>query len=139
MKKLILVLALVVSLFGGVEEQIYALIIDAVFPQKHLVKVWVDDAKKREVFEHIRRVVLVRDAKEADMLFLYHEHKALQKCDDCIVFVGSYPLLLKTQKEAIGGFFWQKGRPNIIFLRKNLQARGIHLPKDFSKYIEDRP
>ncbi len=140
MKKAALLIALALAtLAAGVEEQIYGLIIQAIFPKKSIVRVWVDDTKKRELFSHIGRVIVVPEAEQADALFLFHEHKALRHCKNCIVFVGSYPLLLKTQNEAIGGFFWQKGRPNIIFLRKNLQAHNIQLPSDFSKYIEDRP
>ncbi len=134
-----ILVALALSLFANVEEQIYALILHAVFPHKAVIKVWVDDRAKRALLEEIPMVVIVRHAQDADIVFEYHHDVNLTIPAHALLFVGSYPLLLEHTKEAIGGFFWQKGRPNIIFLRKNLQEHNITLPQEFAKYIEDRP
>ncbi len=142
MKKFIIFLAFAVSLIASatkIEKEIYSTILKGIFPQKKVVKVWVDKDSKRKIFRKIPFIKLIKDYKNADIVFIY-KAKTLKnrKIDNKIIFVGKYRLLKEFQDMVIGGFFWQKGRPNIIFLRKNLKKHKITLPSDFEKYIEDR-
>lgn len=137
MKKIVLLL-LGVALFASIEGDIYTIIVRALFPRRYEVKIWVDDKNKLAVFHEIPHSHLVPSPKSADIVFLFHKEANLTIPAHTLVFVGSYPLLLRYKKRAIGGFFWQKGRPNIIFLRTNLQEHNITLPANLHQYIEDR-
>jgi len=57
---------------------------------------------------------------------------------DIPIFVEKYYLLKKFPDKIIGGFFWRKGRPNIIFFRQNLYKFGLHPTKELEPYIEDK-
>jgi len=37
----------------------------------------------------------------------------------------------------VGGFFWQKGRPNIIFLERRIKALHIQLPQDLQEFVDE--
>ena len=121
-----------------IEKKIYKIIIKAIFPQKHIVKVWLDNPNAFAAILYLNRVKVVDNPQKADILFISKQDSFSKISFNKIIFVNSYKLLKNYQNIAIGGFFWQKGRPNIIFLRKNLQKHHIHLPVKFQKYIEDK-
>ena len=140
MKKIFLLLvALTILLFGkneSFELRIYNQVLHALFPHKEVVKVWSDSFQKRKMLARLHNTRLTSDPKNADFLLVT---KSENLNVNGVLFVTSYHLLKHYKKSAIGGFYWKKGRPNLLFLRENLQKRGLHLPKSFQKYIEDRP
>jgi len=71
-------------------------------------------------------VVLV-DSRRADAR-LTHLHKPILTLD-----YGA----LRDYPNAVGAYFWQKGRPNIIMIRARLDRERIRLPAEFDRYIED--
>jgi hypothetical protein len=58
-----------------------------------------------------------------------------QSCDGKIIFTNKYRLFMQEER-ILGAFFWQKGRPNIIFDKKRLERDNITLSPSFNKYIE---
>jgi len=117
-----------------VETKIYKMILADLFPDKHTIAVWADDAEHKHILEATKMVKLVEDPKEAELLFVSHNadmqiHKPK--------FVSSYRLLKHYKQDAIGGFYWQKGRPNLIFLDKNLKKYGLGVSSKLLPYIDD--
>ncbi len=51
------------------------------------------------------------------------------------IFATTYYFYAHTP-DAIGAFFWQKGRPTIIFRKKILEKLNVKLPALFDRYIE---
>jgi len=117
-----------------VEKKIYSHILHALYPEKAGIKVWSDDKNKEAILQKIPKVQLIKSPKDADFVLI-------QKDKDIhtngVIFVTNYHMLQHYKKDAIGGFYWQKGRPNILFLKPNLQKYKIRLPKDMQEYIED--
>ena len=138
LKKILLLLLLSVTLFAqnphNVEEKIYALIIHTLYPNKTYIKVFSDTPHYKEILQHISNIKLVSSPQDADFLVLENQ---LHTPSKGVIFATSYHLLRDYKKDAIGGFYWQKGRPNILFLRKNLQKYHISLPASMQKYVED--
>ena len=137
MKKLILLLFVSVLLFASAvdtERKIYSTVLKAIFPHKSVVRLYVDEPERKKVFEKIPFVEMVDDIKKAEIAII-SKTKRLE-CN-CIVFTTNYKMLKLLKNKAIGGFFWQKGRPNIIFLRGNLKKEHIDLPSSFQGYVED--
>jgi hypothetical protein len=116
-----------------VELKIYKSILGSIFPNKQTVSIWSDNKQKRELFKAIARVKIVSNQEDADIFILY---KTKCRLTSKPIFVGTYALL-KQCKRAIGGFYWQKGRPNLLFLRKNLKTHDILLSKELEEYLED--
>ncbi len=138
MKKLlfILVTALVLSASAlEKERRIYRTILTAIFPDKQIIHVWLDNPKKREIFEKIDRVKVVKNHKDADILILYKSFDI--PTDDKIVFADGYLVFEHYKNKLVGGFYWQKGRPNLVFIKKNLKSHDIKLPESLREYIED--
>lgn len=55
---------------------------------------------------------------------------------NAIIITTEYSLLVKDTR-ILGAFFWQKGRPNLLFLRERMQKANVTLDHEFDKYIED--
>ncbi len=121
-----------------IEKEIYKIIIGALLPNKKIVKVWIDNPDAFSAILRLHKIRLVQNPQKADILFISKQDSFSKISFKKIIFVNSYTLLKRYQKGVIGGFFWQKGRPNIVFLRKPLQLHHITLPPDLQKYIEDK-
>ncbi len=142
MRKILLILASAIILGASalnVEKRIYEEVLRAIFPEKRIVKVWSDSKNMKRAVSTIRWVHTVSDPDKADIL-LVNNPETLKKIKEgkLIIFVGSYTLLKEHQDMAIGGFFWQKGRPNLVFIKRNIERFDIKLPKKFEDYVEDR-
>lgn len=118
-----------------VELKIYKSVLSSMFPNHQVVHVWSDNPKIKKLFQTIENIKIVSEQKDADILMLY---KTKCKVPDKIIFIGNYALLKQCKDKAVGGFYWQKGRPNLLFLRENLKAHNIVLPKKLEEFIEDK-
>ena len=137
MKKLLLILILVTNvLFASdtqLESVIFNKILTAVTAKEH-PKVYIftqNDALEK----YPAAVVLAGDCKDADVVILSTLKDLPEACKGKILFGTRYSHLKNPQ--VIGAFFWQKGRPNILFYRGRLEKNHIQLDASFEKYIED--
>jgi len=124
--------------FGGSREteiRIYSLIINAIVPDKSDVVIWTDDKKRLKYLEKFTNIRFSDTPDKADLLIV-KETEGIKS--DRPIFAISYPILKYYKDSALGGFYWQKGRPNVIFLQENLRRKGITLPKSMSKFVETR-
>ncbi len=77
---------------------------------------------------------IVSECSEADMVILSTTKNIPSECAQKILFGTRYSHL--KNKNIIGAFFWQKGRPNILFYQKRLDKKNITLDSSFNHYIE---
>ncbi len=137
MKKIFLFLVLPLFLYAASSEfevQIYKKIANTLFPRRTRIYVWSDTPKVYKILSAIPRVIIVQNKEMADILFVTHDTTLHTKK---MKFVTNYRLLKIYKESAIGGFYWQKGRPILLFLRKNLQKYHCVLPQGMQKYSED--
>ena len=139
MKQLLILLFLIVgSVYASqhdVERQIYQNIFHAIFPEKSTIYIWSDDKEKVQLFKNIDKVVVVDAMQKADLLVVC---RRLNIKSSRLKFACSYTTLKHYKKSVIGGFYWQKGRPNLLFLAPNLKKEHITLPKSLHQYIDSR-
>ena len=138
MKKIILLLSIPFLLLAWdmqYELKIYATLLHNLFPKKQSIKVWSDDAKKEDMLSIISGVKIVKNIKNADILIVEKDKKLPQKK---LIFAINYLIFKYYEKDAIGGFYWKEGRPNILFLRQNLAKHHIKLPSEFNEFMENR-
>lgn len=134
MKKLFLSLLFVSLLFSDdieIEKNIYETIFLALVEVEY-PKVYSEDpieslGLRPALFKQ------VQSCEEADIVVMTKSSLPL-KCQNKIV-VGTRYRHIK-ESFVIGAFFWQKGRPNILFKRQNLEARQIVLTSSLIDYIE---
>jgi hypothetical protein len=80
-------------------------------------------------------IVFVDDCNGADIAIL-EKSKIEKNCTDIPMITLEYDLL-KKYPNSIGSFFWQKGRPNIVFIKSRLKNQNIILDSDFDEFIEE--
>ena len=73
--------------------------------------------------------------QEADIVVLNDLSGLPKSCQGKLLFTTRYRTYVEN-KSIIGAFFWQKGRPNIIFRRSLLEENHILLSSSFNKFIE---
>ena len=135
MKNIILIILLSFSINAStlqIEQKIYSLVFEGLFSQNS-IKVWCDDKNKNSIFVNIEKVKIVNNKSEADILMLFNTYELKTKK---MVFVGKYRLLKEYNGNAIGGFYWQKGRPNLIILDKNLNYYKLKVSNKLLEYVE---
>lgn len=80
---------------------------------------------------------LSEDCESANFVF---DKKGLMKTScktfDKLFFTNNYKRLIANDKY-YGAFFWNKSRPNIVFLKQRLDKNSIKLSKDYTQFIED--
>ncbi len=101
---------------------------------KKYINVCIDD-KHFENLKAYSKTLRFVSCDKADIVFTAKDSKMDKKCKTNLIFSTSY-YLYEHSYMMTGVFFWQKGRPNIIFRKKRLDLLGINLPKNFQKYIE---
>ena len=79
-------------------------------------------------------LIITQNCEKADVVLLSSTKNIPTACNDKILFGTRYSHL--KNKHVIGSFFWQKGRPNILFYKDRLQKNHIKLDSSFDKYIE---
>ena len=80
------------------------------------------------------KLQLVKDCKDADIVLVSTLKNLPKECAGKILFGTRYSHLQNPQ--VVGAFFWQKGRPNILFYKYRLEEKDIKLDKSFEKYVE---
>ncbi|QOP45919.1 hypothetical protein [Sulfurimonas paralvinellae] len=79
-------------------------------------------------------IEIVTQCSEADVVLLSTLKNLPVTCKDKVLFGTRYSQL--KNPDVVGAFFWQKGRPNILFYDYRLKKHHIKLDKSFDKYIE---
>ncbi len=77
---------------------------------------------------------ILKNCSEADIVILSNVKNIPYECKNKILFGTRYYHL--KNPNVIGAFFWQKGRPNILFYKSRLDKHNIKLDSSFDKYIE---
>ncbi len=134
MKKILFLIIISINLFAlnatQIEQKIYSSVLKDLFPLKTNVKVWIDDKNKLKEFKQLN---IVKKRKKANILILF---KSRHIKTNKMVFIANYSILKYYSNNEIGGFYWQKGRPNLVFFYRNLKKYNLKLPKTLKKYVE---
>ena len=139
MKKIIIILLLILNLTASsleIEQKIFTAVLSSIFPNKSKINIWSDNKLNRKILNGLPLDIrIVENKEDADLLLINHTYGIKT---NKMIFVGKYSLLKEYKKHAIGGFYWQKGRPNLIFIHKNLLLNHINLPNDMLVFAEDK-
>lgn len=118
---------------SSIDKKIYSTILRSIFPKKETIYVYTDSQEKKQLFSQIKNIFLV-DKENADIFIIGKiNHEFTNKNE--IIFVDNYHAFKNYKDIAIGGFYWKKGRPNLVFIKENLQKHDIKLPAKMKKYI----
>lgn len=99
---------------------------------------WINDhntLSKAMIDQH--KFKKVDSCKKANVLIITSNKKVPSSCSSKPMLALKYNLL-KNNPNVVSAFFWQKGRPNIVFLKDRLKKFNITLPSSYTKYIEEK-
>jgi hypothetical protein len=137
LKLLFIVIFLVCTFLAAddlkIEATIYNKIIIAI-TKKEKPKVYIYKQCK-SLKKYPGKIELVAHCKDADIVIVTTLKNIPKMCFTKNKIFGTKYSHLKNP-HVIGAFFWQKGRPNILFYKYRLDQNNIKLDKSFNKYIE---
>ena len=125
---------LVLNLFG-VDTLSIAKIYDSIFTQivkRDSVSVFCDSQEYQEILFRSQHIRLVDTPQDADIILQTQFSSRFDT--NKIVFTTKYAIL-KKNKHIVGAFYWSKGRPQIVFIRKRLEKQHLNIASDLKKYI----
>lgn len=139
MKRLVLfiVIAIVVSAHES-DIKIHAKMMDKLavdLVNKERVKIY-DPTYGRSYDSYLSQSATVQECSDADIAVVSLINQT-QGCKNQIILVTRYNLLNELS-EAIGAFYWQKGRPNLVFIRSRLAEKKVRLSNEYTKHIDER-
>ena len=130
MKAIYIIIAFSTYLFANSYEiKLYETIFTKLF-NKPVIYLFVDKNKKE--FKNSKVLKIVNNCKKADLVLLYDINNL--KCKDKPLFVTSY--IDFKNSNAIGAFYWRKGRPQLILNKKIIESYNLHLDKSLLKYVK---
>lgn len=108
---------------------------------KIIEKIVVDIAKKSNPkvcvvdypasnIQQYSSVLVLTNCSQADIIISSSEK--VNDHNKPIILIGSQNF---GDGDVIGSIFWRKGRPQIIFIEKNIKKFDIQLPEEYRKYI----
>lgn len=102
------------------------------------IKLYIPNITNSEKKIYSKLFTVVDNCSDANFVFVKKTFNINSTCssEDKIFFTNNYERLLKN-KDYIGAFFWNKSRPNIIFIKNRLAQQNIKLPVDYENFIED--
>ena len=136
MIKLLLTLLIITSIYASDDKKASGIL--------NLIVKEITKKEKASVYIHTNiysieqypgNINIVDDCKEADLVILSTTKNIPKECEGKILFGSRYSHM--KNPDVIGSFFWQKGRPNILFYKKRLKEHKIKLDSSFDRYIED--
>lgn len=124
--------------------KIYHKLFFSLIPKAEL-SVYVNDDEYRKVFLTSKRLHLVADPKDADIVLITNEKMLSKVCAQeqnirkekkPVLFVTDYRLLDRSD-EIVGAFYWRKGRSQLLFVKNRLDKYHITLPGEYQRFIVD--
>ncbi|MFK5936861.1 MAG: hypothetical protein QM497_00560 [Sulfurimonas sp.] len=135
--KLFLISMLITTMYANdvkLASSIFNTIVSSITHKKNATVYLYSDIES--VSKYPDKLKVVKDCSSADVVLLSSIKNIPKDCTFKILFGTKYSHL--NNKNVIGAFFWQKGRPNILFYKKRLEKYHIKLDKSFDKYIENQ-
>jgi len=102
------------------------------------IKLFIPHMSEMEEKVYSKYFTLSSKCETSNFVFV---NKAVEKeslCDNTnrLFFTNNYRKLLSDEKY-FGALFWNKSRPNIVFIQKRLEIKAIELPKTFDQFVEN--
>jgi hypothetical protein len=111
----------------NIEIKLFSKLFTTLFGKK-TVSVYTENKR----YQHIKSKFLkiVQDCDKSDIVL-----GVSKKCKDKPHFLLNY-YSYKNDKNAIGAFYWRKGRPQLRLRKKSIKKYRLHMSDDFSEFLE---
>jgi len=100
-------------------------------------KIWIDKKDNYTDVINIDKLNIINNCTNADVLIVKNEKNLINECKNKPILVFDYDLLY-TNTNSVAAFFWQKGRPNILFIKERLDKFNITIPSKYNSYLIEK-
>jgi len=102
------------------------------------IKLFIPHMSEMEEKVYSKYFTLSSKCETSNFVFV---NKAVEKeslCDNTnrLFFTNNYRKLLSDEKY-FGALFWNKSRPNIVFIQNRLEIKAIELPKTYDQFVDN--
>ena len=97
------------------------------------ISIYTDSLKIKKILPN-KNINFVNECSSADIAIL-EKLTSNHQCTNLAIITLKYDLL-KGYPQSVASFFWQKGRPNIVFIEPRLKLLNIKIDTKFNDYIE---
>jgi len=138
LKKILLLVLLFFNLLQGsdadvIESKIVMNMLQAISNNSR-VSIHTDSKRIKAILKN-DKVEFLNTCEDADVIIL-EKNKNKNLCKNTPVLTLKYDLL-KVYPNSVASFFWQKGRPNIVFIEPRLKEQKIVISGEFQDFIEE--
>ncbi len=98
--------------------------------------IYIDDPKYNGIINFLKQSYLLDNCENAQIIFTKRYEDLDPQCRNKKIFFLSFKEYRLHKNKAVGAFFWQKGRPNILFRKEALQKFHIKVTPEFEKFVE---
>ncbi len=105
---------------------------------KDEVKLFIPNISDIEKNVYSKYFSLSDNCESSNFVFVKKRSDSTNLCslDNKLFFTNNYRRLL-LDKKFYGAFFWNKSRPNIVFIKRRLEENNINLPKSYDQFVEN--
>jgi len=115
-----------------IENKIIMNMIRSLTDQTHIT-IYTDSQRIKNLLRG-NQIGFAASCKTANVAIL--ASKSIKNCNNIPIITLKYALL-KIYPSSVGSFFWQKGRPNIVFIESRLNNQNISISREFSAFVEE--
>ena len=102
--------------------------------KNQLISIYTDSQKIKILLTDLE-INFVDRCSNADVAIL-ETNKLVKNCKQIPILTLKYNLL-KVYPSSVASFFWQKGRPNIVFIESRLKSQNIEIDSKFNHFVEE--
>ncbi len=111
--------------------KIYDKLFYAVF-KKENIKVYVNDDEYKRMILSSQYLKLAEKIENSEIVIITKEEE-IKEIKDKVAFCVEKDLL-ENNTNIIGAFYWNKGSPEIVFIKERLEKYNLNLLESFKKY-----
>jgi len=136
--RILLFISFIMTPLSAYDSKTAAIIYEKIFKSfinSEQINIYADSIEFSEVFKHSSLLNRVYSPFEADITVVTKDDEILE--DKTLILFATDIDLVKKSSNVIGAFYWDHGRPKIVFIRSRLKYYNINIGYYFSKYIKD--
>ena len=104
---------------------------------KEKIKLFIPKISQLEKKFYSKYFDITEDCNSANFVFDKGKSSKLECTkSNKLFFTNKYKKLIANSKY-YGAFFWNKSRPNIVFIKQRLINHGVQLPSEYKQFVED--
>ncbi|MFA7092371.1 MAG: hypothetical protein WC149_11035 [Arcobacteraceae bacterium] len=102
------------------------------------VALYIPEISQSEKEIYSKFFTLTNSCDKANFVFVKKTIDLTVECQEQekLFFTNNYQKLM-LDKRYFGAFFWNKSRPNMVFIKNRIERQKVELPHEYEQFVED--